>query len=128
LRCYLLLLLLATACAASVEWIRPERTMAENQADFATCREETYRRLRGEFAAERGLTGADIAGFPSENPIPNVPALGSIAGSFRSDPSIREDVEAGRQRAEWRRQLLMRDCLERAGFRPEGGGSATLAR
>ena len=113
-------LLMLAACGPPLEWMRPERSAEANRADHAACEEATYRTLRNEFAYERGLVGGDVPGFPSQNPIPDFPGHGSIAGSFRSDEVFtRQDVDLGRQRAEFRRQDLMRECLTAAGFRLE---------
>jgi hypothetical protein len=107
-------------CGPNLDWVRPERSAEANRADRAACEEETYRRLRNEFAYERGLAGGDVPGFPSQNPIPDFPSRGSIAGSLSSDNLFaRQDIDRARQRAEFRRQDLMRDCLGRTGFRLE---------
>jgi hypothetical protein len=107
-------------CGPRLDWVRPEQSAEANRADHAACEDATYRRLRSEFAYERGLAGGDVPGFPSQNPIPDFPSPGSVAGSLNSgDLWARRDVDLARQSAELRRQDLMRDCLARAGFRLE---------
>jgi hypothetical protein len=107
-------------CGPALDWARPERSAEANRADRAACEAETDRRLRAEFAYERGLAGADVPGFPGENPVPAFPSRGSIAESLNSnDVWTRIDIDRARQRASLRRQDLMRDCLTGAGFRLE---------
>jgi hypothetical protein len=113
----LLLGLTLVGCAAAPAWVRPERSVEENRADYAACEETTYRRLRTEFGYEVGLAGGSVPGFPSQNPIPPFPARGSQAASASEDALLRQDIDAARQRAAFRRQQLMRDCLTSAGFR-----------
>jgi len=121
-RCLLAAAALAVlaGCGPTLEWVRPERSAEANEADRAACEDATYRRLRAEFAYERGLAGADVPGFPSQNPVPDLPAHGSIARSLNpNDVLTRQDIDRGRQRAALRRQDLLRACLTAAGFRQE---------
>ncbi|MBX6368504.1 MAG: hypothetical protein IRZ04_11000 [Rhodospirillales bacterium] len=113
----LFLLLTLVGCAAGPTWVRPERSLEENRADYAACEEATYRQLRAEFSYEVGISGSGVPGFPSQNPIPPLPARGSIARSSPDDPLLRQDIDTARVRAEHRRQQLMRECLTRARFR-----------
>lgn len=114
----LLLALALSGCAAAPAWVRPERSLEENRADYAACEETTYRRLRAEFGFEVAMSGSGVPGFASQNPIPPFPARGSIAASPTVDSSLRQDIDMARLRAGYRRQQLMRDCLTDAGFRP----------
>jgi hypothetical protein len=114
----LFLSLALLGCAAAPPWVRPERSLEENRADYAACEERTYRQLRAEFGYEVGLSGGSVPGFPSQNPIPAFPQRGSIAASSTEDPLLRHDIESARIRADYRRQQLMRACLTQAGFRP----------
>lgn len=113
--------LVLLGCAAAPAWVRPERSVEENRADYAACEETTYRRLRAEFGYEVGLSGGSVPGFPSQNPIPPFPARGSQAASSTEDPLRRQDIEAARLQADYRRQQLMRECLIQAGFRGAEG-------
>jgi hypothetical protein len=115
----LLLALPLLGCAAGPSWVRPERSLAENRADYAACEETTYRRLRAEFGYEVAMSGGSVPGFASQNPIPLFPARGSRAASATEDPLLRQDIEAARMRADFRRRQLMRECLTEAGFRSE---------
>lgn len=113
----LFLVLALLGCAAGPTWVRPERSLEENRADYAACEEATYRQLRAEFSYEVGISGSGVPGFPSQNPIPPLPARGSIARAAPEDPLLRHDLDTARVRADHRRQQLMRECLARAGFR-----------
>jgi hypothetical protein len=108
-------------CAAAPPWVRPGRSLEENRADYAACQEDTYRQLRAEFGREVALAGSGVPGFPSQNPIPPLPARGSIAASQSEDAMLRQDIDTARMRADYRRDQLMRDCLTRAGFRMQEG-------
>lgn len=110
------LLLALVGCAAGPTWVRPERSLKENRADYAACEDATYRLLRAEFSYEVGISGSGVPGFPSQNPIPPLPARGSIARSSPEDPLLRQDIDMARVRADYRRQQLMGECLARAGF------------
>jgi hypothetical protein len=115
----LLLLLLLAGCIEAAEWVRPQASAEANAADHAACREATDRRLRAEFAPERSLSGADVPSGPGQNPVPAFPSRGSIASGGRDDVLLRQDLATARSAADWRRDRLMRDCLEAAGFRRE---------
>jgi hypothetical protein len=118
MRRFLLPLLLA-GCVEAAEWVRPQASAEANGADYAACREATDRRLRAEFAPERSLSGADIPSGPGQNPVPAIPSRGSIALGGRDEVVVRQDLAMARSQADWRRDRLMRDCLEAAGFRRE---------
>jgi hypothetical protein len=120
-RAALLLALTLLGCAPAPNWIRPGRSIEENRADYAACQETTYRQLRAEFGYEVALSGSGVPGFASQNPIPPIPAQGSVAASSRQDITLRQDIDAARMQADYRRQQLMRDCLTHAGFRMEEG-------
>ena len=117
----LALALTLLGCAAAPPWVRPERSLEENRADYAACEDATYRQLRAEFGYEVALSGSGVPGFSSQNPIPPFPQRGSIAASTTEDPILRQDLDMARQRADYRRQQLMHDCLTSAGFRQEPG-------
>jgi hypothetical protein len=114
------LAVLCASCASDVIWVRSGRSEEANRADYAACQEQTARRLQAEFAYERALAGESIPSGPGMNPVPQFPAIGSIARGSRDDFWTRQDVDAGRVRADFRRQELMRACLTRAGFTIEG--------
>ena len=118
MRRFLLPLLLA-GCVEPAEWARPQASAEANAADYAACREAADRRLRAEFAPERSLSGADVPSAPGQNPVPAFPSRGSIARGGTDDIFVRQDLAMARSAADWRRDRLMRDCLEAAGFRRE---------
>ena len=115
----LLLPLLLAGCVEAAGWVRPQASAEANAADYAACREATDRRLRAEFAPERSLAGADVPSAPGQNPVPAFPSRGSIARGGTDDIFVRQDLAMARSAADWRRDRLMRDCLEAAGFRRE---------
>ena len=114
-----LLPLVLAGCVEAAEWVRPQASAEANAADYAACRAATDRRLRAEFAPERSLSGADVPSAPGQNPVPAFPSRGSIARSGTDDVLVRQDLAMARGAADWRRDRLMRDCLESAGFRLE---------
>lgn len=113
-------LLALSACAPPAELVRPGVDPERNAADRAECEAGVSRQVNAEFASERFATGATLPPGPGGNPIPDFTQLGTgargIGGFDSSDPARRAQIESSRQRADRRKAILLRECLEARGF------------